>query len=214
MSRSITSGLNVCGRCPSCDLIGPWTFSVNGLEAKVCTLTMIDPVTNLVKIAHMKTTQRPRIPKRLSIHGLLAINFRNMILPIKDWNLSGTSGSLGWTIGVWNISSYLHIHPLQTPLLSLHTGHWDKFYGRFLIAKITLRWTKWTRSSNLHLCVLFMLCNVPPPRHWMKLLQVLWFLSRHVVEHSYCDEYYLDHGESTTADGPTFGAREQATFSL
>ena len=40
-----------------CDLIGPWTYKVNGLETKVRALTMVDPVTNLVEIAHVKSTQ-------------------------------------------------------------------------------------------------------------------------------------------------------------
>lgn len=40
-----------------CDSIGPWTHKINGLEVKVRALTMVDPVTNLVEIARVKTTQ-------------------------------------------------------------------------------------------------------------------------------------------------------------
>ena len=40
-----------------CDLIGPWNYQVNGLELKVRALTMVDPVTNLVEIAQVKSTK-------------------------------------------------------------------------------------------------------------------------------------------------------------
>ena len=40
-----------------CDQIGPWDYSVNGLQVKVRALTIIDPVTNLVEIAQVKSTE-------------------------------------------------------------------------------------------------------------------------------------------------------------
>ena len=40
-----------------CDLIGPWTCTVNGLEVKVRALTMVDPVTNLIEIAPVKSAK-------------------------------------------------------------------------------------------------------------------------------------------------------------
>ena len=38
-------------------MIGPWNYTVNGLEVKVRALTMVDPVTNLVEIAQVKSTK-------------------------------------------------------------------------------------------------------------------------------------------------------------
>ena len=40
-----------------CDQIGPWDYKINGLEVKIRALTMVDPVTNLVEIARVHSTQ-------------------------------------------------------------------------------------------------------------------------------------------------------------
>ena len=40
-----------------CDQIGPWNYTVNGLQVAVRALTMVDPVTNLVEIAQVKSTK-------------------------------------------------------------------------------------------------------------------------------------------------------------
>ena len=65
------------------DAIGPWSFKVNGIAAKVHALTMIDPVANLVKIARVPGTKavdssrafvnvwlsRCPLPKRVVLDG-------------------------------------------------------------------------------------------------------------------------------------------------